>query len=39
MDGPKAGVSHDEVLIKALRDDPRFAVEYLKAVPKDIEES
>jgi probable addiction module antidote protein len=27
----KASISHDEALIKQLRDNPRFALEYLKA--------
>ncbi len=27
----KASISHDESLIRELRDNPRFAVEYLKA--------
>src|SRR5579863_8176071 len=27
----KASISHDEALIRELRDNPRFAVEYLKA--------
>ena len=27
----KASISHDEAVIRELRDNPRFAVEYLKA--------
>jgi len=27
----KASISHDEALIRELRDNPRFALEYLKA--------
>jgi probable addiction module antidote protein len=27
----KASISHDESLVRELRDNPRFAVEYLKA--------
>jgi len=27
----KASISHDQALIKQLRDNPRFAVEYLKS--------
>lgn len=31
-------VSHDECMIRELREDPKFAVEYLKAALEDTEE-
>ena len=31
----KASISHDEALIRELRENPRFAVEYLKAALED----
>ena len=34
----KAGISHDEVMIKKLRRNPTFAAEYLKAAMEDREE-
>jgi probable addiction module antidote protein len=34
----KSSVSHDEVMVKKLRNNPRFAVEYLKAALEDAEE-
>jgi len=34
----KAGISHDEVMIKKLRRNPTFAAEYLKAAMEDTEE-
>ncbi len=34
----KASLSHDEVVIKKLRDRPRFAAEYLKAALEDTDE-
>ncbi len=35
---PKASISHDKAVIRELRDDPKFAVEYLKAAMEDDEE-
>jgi len=34
----KASVSHDEVMVRRLRDDPEFASEYLKAALEDSDE-
>jgi probable addiction module antidote protein len=34
----KASVSHDEVIVKKLRENRAFAVEYLKAAMEDTEE-
>jgi len=34
----KASISHEEVMIKKLRKDPKFAAEYLKAAMEDSEE-
>ncbi len=34
----KPGISHDKAVIKALREDPEFAVEYLKAAMEDTDE-
>jgi probable addiction module antidote protein len=34
----KTSVSHDEVMIKKLRERPQFAVEYLKAALEDADE-
>jgi probable addiction module antidote protein len=34
----KASISHEEVMVKKLRKDPRFAAEYLKAAMEDSEE-
>ena len=34
----KASVSHDEVMVKRLRESPAFAAEYLKAAIEDTEE-
>lgn len=34
----KASISHDEAIIKELRDDPDFAAEYLKAAMEDSDE-
>ncbi len=34
----KASISHDEALIRELRDDPEFAAEYLKAAMEDTAE-
>jgi probable addiction module antidote protein len=34
----KASVSHDEVMVKKLRERPRFAAEYLKAAMEDTDE-
>ena len=34
----KASISHDEAIIKELREDPDFAAEYLKAAMEDDEE-
>jgi probable addiction module antidote protein len=34
----KTSISHDEVMIKKLRSNPRFAAEYLKAALEDAEE-
>jgi probable addiction module antidote protein len=34
----KTSVSHDEVMVKKLRERPRFAVEYLKAAIEDADE-
>ena len=38
MKKSKAGISHDEAVIRKLRDDPAFAVEYLKAALEDADE-
>ena len=35
---PKASVSHDEAVIRQLRDNPVFAIEYLKAALEDADE-
>jgi DNA-binding phage protein len=34
----KASISHDEAMVKELRERPDFAVEYLKAALEDTEE-
>jgi probable addiction module antidote protein len=34
----KAGISHDKAVIRELRDNPVFAVEYLKAALEDADE-
>jgi probable addiction module antidote protein len=34
----KTSISHDEVMVKKLRSNPSFAVEYLKAAMEDTEE-
>lgn len=34
----KASTSHEETLVKELRDDPAFAAEYLKAAMEDSDE-
>lgn len=34
----RASVSHDEALVRELRDDPDFAAEYLRAAMEDTEE-
>lgn len=34
----KASISHDEAIIKELRDDPDFAAAYLKAAMEDTDE-
>lgn len=34
----KASISHDEAMIKELRDDPEFAAEYLRAALEDEDE-
>lgn len=34
----KASISHDEAIIKELRDEPGFAAEYLKAAIEDTDE-
>jgi probable addiction module antidote protein len=34
----KASVSHDEMIVKRIRRNPQFAVEYLKAAIEDTEE-
>jgi probable addiction module antidote protein len=34
----KASVSHDQVMVKKLRQRPRFAAEYLKAAIEDTDE-
>src|SRR6266480_6985609 len=34
----KTSVSHDEAVIKELRDDPEFAAEYLRAALEDVDE-
>jgi len=34
----KAGISHDEAMIRELRANPEFAVEYLKAALEDADE-
>jgi probable addiction module antidote protein len=34
----KTSVSHDEYMIRELREDPKFAVEYLKVTLEDAEE-
>lgn len=34
----KASISHDEAIIRELRDDPEFAAEYLKAALEDSDE-
>ena len=34
----KASISHDEALVREVRDDPEFAAEYLKAAMADEEE-
>jgi probable addiction module antidote protein len=34
----KSSISHEEVLIKELRDDPDFAAEYLRAALEDSDE-
>ena len=34
----KASVSHDEMVIRRIRKDPEFAIEYLKAAIEDTDE-
>jgi len=34
----KASISHDEVTVRELRDNPDFAAEYLKAALEDADE-
>jgi probable addiction module antidote protein len=34
----KAAISHEQALIQELRDDPKFAAEYLKAALEDVDE-
>jgi probable addiction module antidote protein len=34
----KTSISHDEAIIRELRDDPDFAAEYLKAAMEDTDE-
>lgn len=34
----KASISHEEVMVKKLRKDPKFAAEYLKAAMEDSDE-
>jgi len=34
----KASTSHDDAIVRQLRDDPKFAVEYLRAAMEDTEE-
>ncbi len=34
----KTSVSHDEAVVRELRDDPKFAAEYLKAAIEDCDE-
>ena len=34
----KASISHEAAMIKALRDDPKFAAEFLKAAMEDSDE-
>src|SRR5665213_3000649 len=34
----RASISHDEAMLKHLREDPEFAIEYLKAALEDTEE-
>jgi probable addiction module antidote protein len=34
----KTSISHDEVMVKKLRERPRFAAEYLKAAMEDTDE-
>jgi probable addiction module antidote protein len=34
----KTSISHDEVMVKKLRSNPSFAVEYLKAAMEDADE-
>jgi probable addiction module antidote protein len=34
----KTSISHDEVMVKKLRERPRFAAEYLKAAIEDTDE-
>ena len=35
----KASISHDEAVVRRLRDNPKFAVEYLKAALDDADEA
>jgi probable addiction module antidote protein len=34
----KASISHDEAIVRELRDDPEYATEYLKAAMEDTDE-
>ena len=34
----KASISHEEAIVRELREDPEFAVEYLKAALEDTDE-
>lgn len=34
----KASISHDEAMVKELRDDPEFAIEYLRAALEEDDE-
>jgi probable addiction module antidote protein len=35
---PKASISHDQAIVRELRDSPEFAKEYLKAAMEDTDE-
>lgn len=35
---PKASISHEDAIVKELRDDPEYAAEYLKAAMEDSDE-
>jgi len=38
MKSRKASISHDEAMVRQLRDDPEFAAEYLRAALEDTDE-